>query len=134
MYVAPTPYLADQVLRQAAELGIAADGSPRSISVSSGRAVLVTTIKTLFNGRSQFGVADEGVKIPIGSVVIDDAHACLQEVEEQFTLRVPRGTPAFDGLLAMFRDALSVQSSTKPSRPGAGRAEHGRARPVLGLA
>jgi replicative superfamily II helicase len=112
VYVAPTPYLADQVAREAVELGLQVDQDPRSLAVSSGQSILVTTIKKLFNGRSQFGVGDE-VKLEIGSIVIDDAHACLQETEEQFTLLVPRTTEAFAKLLSLFRDALLVQSHTK---------------------
>jgi hypothetical protein len=113
VYIAPTPYLAGQVVREAHSLGIIVDQDPRSIAVTSGQAILVTTIKTLFNGRSQFGVGDEGVKIGIGSVVIDDAHACLQETEEQFTLLIPRGTAAFTELFGMFRDSLLAYSHTK---------------------
>jgi hypothetical protein len=112
VYIAPTPYLADQVAREAGELGVRVDQDPRSIAVSSGQAILVTTIKKLFNGRSQFGVGDE-VKIEIGSIVIDDAHACLQETEEQFTLVVPRLNEAFASLFSMFRETLLSQSRTK---------------------
>ena len=54
---------------------------PRSAQYASGQAILVINIFKLINGKSVFGVGDEGVKIKIGSLVIDDAHACLEASE-----------------------------------------------------
>ena len=113
VYVAPSPYLAQQVAEEAKNLGLLVDDDPRSLAVAAGHAILVTTIKKLFNGLSQFGVADGGVQIDVGSLVIDDAHACLQEAEEQFTMLVPRASPVYAPLFAIFRDALRVQSNTR---------------------
>lgn len=113
VYVVPTRYLAEQVAREAAALGIAVGTELDSLSIRSGRAILITTIKTLFNGQSRFGVDPEGPRLEIGSIVIDDAHACLQEVEEQFTITIPPGHSAYTPLFNLFRDGLRQQSPTR---------------------
>jgi hypothetical protein len=88
-YLTPDPvYLVDQVEAAAADLGLSTSRDPRDPAVASGSAILLATVKTLFNGRSKFGVAPEGRKIKLGTVLIDDAHACLATVEEQFEIRL----------------------------------------------
>ena len=54
----------------------------------SGNAILVINVWKLVNGRSVFGVGLKGAKIEIGSLVVDDAHACLVTVADQFTVRL----------------------------------------------
>ncbi|MFO0944303.1 MAG: DEAD/DEAH box helicase [Pirellulales bacterium] len=110
VYIAPTPYLADQVAAEANELGIAVSKDPRALTVASGREVLVTHIHVLLNGMSKFGVGNEA-KIPIGSIVIDDAHSCLNTAEEQFTLKIERSSSLFDQIVALFSHNLEEQSS-----------------------
>jgi hypothetical protein len=66
---------------EARALGIAADHEPRSIEVARGKAVLITHIHVLFNGLSKFGVGADAT-IPIGSLVLDDAHSCLVAAEQ----------------------------------------------------
>jgi hypothetical protein len=113
VYVAPTPQLADQVMTEAKSLGLAVDRDPEALTVLRGRAIAVTTIKTLFNGRSRFGLADEGPRIEIGSLVVDDAHACLQETEGQFTLNIPATSAGYDRLVQLFQDNLAQQAGTR---------------------
>ena len=108
VYIAPDPYLAQQVIKEAQQLGIEVTEDNRSLRFVRGKAILITTIKTLINGQSVFGV-DE-IKIPIGSLVIDDAHACLETTEAQFTMVV--NGQAYQRLFAMFREDLRLQSET----------------------
>src|SRR6266516_6917839 len=72
VYVTPDPYLTSQVLAEAAALGIRVVGNPHDPAYLRGEAILVINIHKLFNGRSVFGVGRQGVKIPIGAVLIDD--------------------------------------------------------------
>jgi len=65
------------VLSEATELGISATDDPRDSEFEGGKRIAVTTVHRLFNGRSIFGVGAEGVKLRIGSVVVDDVHACV---------------------------------------------------------
>lgn len=95
---------------EAAALGIETTDDPRSGRYQAGKAVLVVTIQKLVNGRSVFGVAGDTQSIPIGTLLVDDAHAGVAYLEEQFTLRVPGGHDAYDKLLNLFEEELSRQS------------------------
>lgn len=112
VYVAPDHYLCGQVLAEAKDLGIETTTDPRSPHFLNGRAILVVPIHTLFNGKSKFGVGAEGARLPIGSLVVDDAHACLSIAEGQFTLTLPSGHVAYDELLKLFRPDIAAQSLT----------------------
>jgi len=111
VYVAPDNYLADQVANEGRLLGLSVVTDPRSTEYARSRAILVVTIKTLVNGRSKFGVGEEGAVIPIGSIVVDDAHACLAETEDQFSI-VARDS-VHDKLLALFEEDLVAQSESR---------------------
>ncbi|MFS0717127.1 helicase C-terminal domain-containing protein [Arthrobacter sp. 1P04PC] len=108
-YLTPDTYLADQVVATAADLGIVVSRDPRDSAVLHGEAVLVTTVHTLFNGRSKFGVGNEGRKIKLGAVLIDDAHACLTAVEQQFELTIPSANPVYGRILALTEASLRRQ-------------------------
>ncbi|MGE5523207.1 MAG: helicase C-terminal domain-containing protein [Rhodospirillaceae bacterium] len=111
-YVAPDIYLSKQVMREAHDLGLSVVESPDAPAVLQGRAIGVINIRTLINGKSRFGVGAEGQKIKIGSVLIDDAHACLATTESQFTIEVPAHHAVYSELLTIFRDDLAAQSET----------------------
>ena len=110
VYVAPDPYLAKQVNQEAGSLGIETTEDKSSLRFQSGKAILVTTIRTIVNGQSGFGVGQEGIQIQIGSLIIDDAHACLETTESQFTL-VFEGK-AHERFLELFNEDLIGQSET----------------------
>src|SRR5438309_542766 len=61
-------------------------------------------------GNSAFGVGAEGAKIKIGSIVVDDVHACLSATLGQFTLSLESATDAYQKLFALFREELVRQS------------------------
>ncbi len=113
VYVAPTPYLVSQVVQEAQALGLAVETEPRSIAVSRGSAILVTNIHVLLNGKSKFGVGGQGPQIPIGSLILDDVHACLATAEQQFTLDLEATSPVYDELFELFRSDLESQSTSK---------------------
>ncbi|WP_374390614.1 DEAD/DEAH box helicase family protein [Brevundimonas sp.] len=110
VYVCPDHYLCDQVIAEARDLGIETAEDPRSPHFLNGRAILVIPIDTLFNGKSKFGVGGEGSKLEIGSVIIDDAHACIARAEQKFTVTIPRTSPLYTELLDLFRADLKQQS------------------------
>ncbi len=112
VYVAPTPYLASQVIQEAKALGLAVDEDPRAVAVARGKAILVTNIYVLLNGKSKFGVGEQGAQIPIGSLVLDDVHACLATAEDQFTLDLVAPHTAYSELFTLFRPDLEAQSSS----------------------
>lgn len=111
-YVTPDAYLARQVLKEAKNLGIAVNDNPRAIEVLKGQAICVINIYKLVNGKSIFGVGQEGEKIKIASILIDDAHACLSATEGQFTLTIDaKDHPSeYKKLFSLFQEDLRQQS------------------------
>ena len=111
VYITPDIYLANQVRDEAHALGIETTDDPRSGRFQSGKAILVTYIHKVINGMSVFGVVgDTRQHIDMGSVLVDDTHACLPTLEDQFTLTIPRGHAAYNELANLFDDALREQS------------------------
>jgi len=115
VYIAPDNYLVAQVLAEAKDLGIESTDNVHSPRFLSGKAVLVANIHKLVNGLSAFGVGDEGTKIKIGSLLIDDAHACLNTIEDQFMLRISNQNAAYAELYDNFSESLHAQCETKAS-------------------
>ena len=110
VYITPDKYLTQQVLAEAEALGVEAVDDPQSARFTRGKAVLVANVMKLINGRSTFGVGDARVKIPIGSLLLDDAHACLATAEEQFTLRLPQTHEAYKLVFSLFEEAIDRQN------------------------
>jgi len=113
VYVAPDLYLAQQVIFEAKALGLEVTDEPASPRFHNGKAILVTNIYRIFNGKSVFGIGGEGSKISIGSIVIDDVHACLATTEEQFSIKLPMEHEAYAELWKLFKGDLAGQSSTR---------------------
>lgn len=111
VYVVPDNYLLQQVTREAEALGIEVTQDTRNPDFLKGEAILVINIFKLINGRSTFGV--EQVAIDIGSIIVDDAHACLDIAENQFSIEIPSQTTLYTQILDLFRDSLKQQSETK---------------------
>jgi superfamily II DNA or RNA helicase len=70
VYIAPDHFLASQVINEANQLGISVTDSYSSVGFKRGESILVIPIHTLINGKSNFGVGSEGVRIRIGSLLI----------------------------------------------------------------
>lgn len=108
LYVVPDNYLLHQVLAEARDLGIVATDDANSTAYLSGQAILVVNIHKLVNGRSVFGVGER--RKQIGAVVVDDAHACLASVDDQFSISLRNDHPVYAELLAIFEEDLKAQS------------------------
>jgi len=108
VYVTPDPFLVKQVIEEAEALGIAVTNDEKDPNFIAGRSILVINVHKLFNARSVFGVGEK--RIAIGSVVVDDAHACLNIVHDQFAIKAESGGVVYDRLLEMFEGDLKVQS------------------------
>lgn len=102
--------LVDQVLAEAEALGIDVTDDPKDTAVQAGDKIAVTTIHRLFNGKSIFGVGNEGVKLKIGAVVIDDVHACIATINEQFRIQLPNTHPAYQAIFGLAKSDLQRQS------------------------
>ena len=110
-YITPDKPLTGQVMSEARGLGLEFTDDPESPRFLQGREILIANVYKLFNGLSKFGVKG-GWREPIqmGAVLIDDAHACLATVQEQFTITIPREHAAYDPVFQLFMADLTLQS------------------------
>ena len=112
VYISPDKQLVSQVLEEAKRLGIAATDDPFSGGFQSDEDILVTTVHRLFNGKSIFGVGGE-VKIGIGSIVIDDAHACINAINQQFRIELPHSHIAYTEIFRIVDEDLKRQNLSR---------------------
>lgn len=112
VFVVPDNYLVNQVCGEAKLLGIEVTTDADDISFLRKRSILVTNIQTLVNGKSKFGMRSAN-NIDIGSIIIDDVHACLATIENQYTVRIPSTDLAYDEILGLFEKSLKKQSENK---------------------
>lgn len=111
LYVAPSRYLVDQVREEAERLGIPTVDDPDHRRYIAGEAIAVVTADKLLNGKSVFSEKrPTRAPAPIGSVVIDDAHAAIAITRKDLSLELPRDHAAFDALLTLFEDDLREQA------------------------
>lgn len=111
VYLVPNKFLVKQVITEALELGIPVTDDIDSTGFRRGNEILVCTIHKLINGKSKFGVGSK--RIEIGSVLVDDAHACIETVEKQYTISIKNTNPIYEQLLNTFLPSIKTQSETK---------------------
>lgn len=113
IYVCPDKYLVNQVIDAANELGIEVTDNFESTRFLSGKSILVANIYKIVNGKSVFGVGDEGSRIKLSSILVDDAHACLETIEDQFTINIPFDSNAYKQMYAVIENSLHEQCESK---------------------
>ena len=115
LYLCPNTYLVTQVQREADKIGIkyvdfdSANRFPPEFHDSTG--ILITTVQKLFNGRSVFRVADRPNPVNVGTILVDDAHACINIAREQFTASFRRDSVLGERLFGFFDNALQQQGA-----------------------
>lgn len=118
VYLTPDNYLAKQVVDEAQDLGVAYTENENDPAFLRGDKILVVNARKLFNGRSVFGV--RRVEIPIGSIVVDDAHACLDDIKDQFSLKIHASSPLYSKILSKMEDGLRQYNSILYTRVTSG--------------
>lgn len=112
-YFVPDRYLVEQVASEASRLGIRVT-TETDFSYTQGKAILIETFQKLFNGLSIFGVAGsvgrQASAVSPSTIVIDDAHACLNKAEQVFKLTIPADEPAYEQFLELFSEDLQQQA------------------------
>lgn len=114
VYVVPDKYLVSQVCSEAKKLGIAVTDSKDNYAYTEKKAILVTTIFSLVNGRSVFGMRPFN-NYPIGSILIDDVHACLDTITNQFSLRIPSNHELYTKIITLFESDWKAYNQTSYS-------------------
>lgn len=113
-FLCPTVQLVEQVCEEAARNGLPALPYPAGhsfpdIQCTQATAILVCTYDKLFNGRSSFDRAD--VLLRPTAIVLDDAHAGIDEIRDNFRLTFPAPGETYDRLIALLDAACSAQYS-----------------------
>ncbi len=111
LYICPDNQLTSQVIDEAKSLGIEVTEDPRDATYTSGQRICVVNVHKLFNGKSVFGIGT--VNLGIGTVIVDDAHACIATISDQFRIRLPNTHDAYKAILKAVASDLKRQS---PSR------------------
>lgn len=104
LYVAPDKQLCQQVMNEAEALGLDVTDDPRDADYQAGEKICVVNVYKLFNGKSVFGVGAS--KINIGTVVIDDAHACVSTITDQFRIKLSNTDDAYKKILNILSEDL----------------------------
>lgn len=104
LYVSPDKQLVQQVILEAEGLGIEVTDDPRDADYIAGEKICVVNVYKLFNGKSVFGVGAS--KISIGTLIIDDAHACVSTITEQFKISLHHTHEAYREILSIVSEDL----------------------------
>lgn len=99
VYVVPDNYLVRQVCAEAVRLGIKVTDNEDDYIFTSKKGILVINIHKLVNGKSVFGMRQSG-NIQIGSIIVDDVHACLDVIEQQYAINIPVSHQLYDKIIS----------------------------------
>lgn len=110
VYVVPDNYLVEQVIKEAKDLGIEVACSEADLNFIRGDAILVINIQKLFNGKSVFGMRTTGNNVNLDYVLIDDVHACVDDVRSQFRIKISRDTELWKEIFELYKDDLRLQN------------------------
>lgn len=111
LYVAPDNQLCQQVMKEAASLGLLVTENPDDPEYQAGEKICVVNVYKLFNGKSVFGVGAR--RIEIGSVVIDDAHACVSTLTDQFRVRLNHTKDSYKNIFKIFSEDLESYNASE---------------------
>lgn len=107
IYVVPGNYLIKQVEEEAKDLGIKVTTSIEDIDYIKRKAILIISIQRLINGKTIFNKKNK-----IDNIVIDDVHACLENAEQQFIIRIEKNKfpDMYQTIFELFRNELERQN------------------------
>lgn len=109
VYLCPNNFLIDQTVEQAKQFGImtcVADPDLPEAFLNSER-ILVTSVQKMFNGLTKFGLHRRSIEV--GTMLMDDAHACADAIRESCQLRIPKSDAAYDSIRTLFAAELEAQ-------------------------
>ena len=109
VYVVPNKYLVKQVIKEAQSLGIPVTENSEDVGFITGEKILITNIYKLVNGRTVFGKRSNGNNLKIGSILIDDVHACINDVESQYTIELNKDGDTYSKIYKIFEEDLKKQ-------------------------
>ncbi len=108
VYLCADRFLVQQTVKQAKDFGIKnVVDDPESDEFLNGHSILINTVDKLFNGLSQFKLRAQS--IPVGVVLLDDAHACADSIRQAFSISLPKSHDCYAPILDLFKDDLEMQ-------------------------
>lgn len=119
LYICPNDILVKQTIKQAEEFGIKVVSTERREDIPTefinSQAIYVANCNKLFNGFSKFGISGSRDIEKIGSLIMDDAHKCLDIIKDSFTLKIlkSKNTEIYNNILRLFSNSLKSQSIGK---------------------
>ena len=114
LYLCPNNHLVSQAQREAERIGIkyvdfeSDNRFPPEFYDST--AILITNVQKLFNGRSVFQGPGWSNPVKVGTILVDDAHACINIAREQFTATFSRDSVLGKRMTSFFDNSLQQQS------------------------
>ena len=111
VYLCPDNFLIEQTCAQAKEFGVATCTADADLPQEfiDGRKILVTSVHKVFNGLTRFGLHNKS--IAVGTLLMDDAHACADIIRQQCRIRLPASDPAYAAIRALFAADLEGQGA-----------------------
>ncbi|MDR4470398.1 MAG: DEAD/DEAH box helicase family protein [Nitrospira sp.] len=111
LYLCPNKFLVNQTYNEAIQFGIncvlTEDELPDEFVDCT--AIFVTSVQKLFNGLSKFGIGPRSMGI--GSILMDDAHSCIQAIRDSCVIRLKQTDQAYAEILTLFEESLKEQGS-----------------------
>lgn len=110
-FVCPNKYLSEQVKQEASKFGIPfcdfSHGNDFPDDFLSGRKLLIVHVQKVFNGRTIFGIGNKSVNV--GSIVLDDSHACIDSIKSSLTIKVNREHGLYKKIMEIFEEDIREQ-------------------------
>lgn len=111
LFLCPDKQLVNQVFEESKKYNIPTcifeeDDNDFPEKFLNNEAILVTTVQKLFNGKNIF----DKQKIEVESIVIDDAHRCIEKIKDSFTIKIPYTSPMYSELVNLFENELKRQA------------------------
>ncbi len=109
VYLCPDNFLIDQTCEQAKQFGIATCKTDPELPEAflNSEKILVASVQKLFNGLTKFGLNRRSIKV--GSLLMDDAHACADSIRDACKIRIPNTEQAYASLKTLFAADLEQQ-------------------------
>jgi len=109
VYLCPDNFLITQTCDQAKQFGIKTCTADTELpeDFHNSKAILVTSVQKLFNGLTKFGLNRDS--IDVGTLLMDDAHACSDSIREQCRIRIPKEDTAYQVIRTLFEADLEHQ-------------------------
>lgn len=111
IYICPNIYLVQQTCEQADSFGIKycviGEDNQLPDEFINEESILITHAQKLFNGLTKFNLGARGIEI--GTIILDDSHACISVIENAFKISIKNNRPAYQEILELFREDLVKQ-------------------------